>query len=274
VDEARRARRAAHERFGAALRLLRLGSGRGVRALAREVGVSAAYISRVEAGLEPPPSAERLVALATALGLPTDLLEELAGRVAPDLIEYLHARPAALRLLRALQYADPSDRVLHRLAAQVERGKRDEVAARLAASVDRALALDAPPGGDPLEEAARAFALHSVAAEHLLDDLRARGVVTDASSGQRVAIVHAAAEGLEEVALVLVRRPAAPRLVLGLAHPPAAVRRRVAALGALARLASDERALDALERAAPRTVVRVLRHELRRVLGLARDRAG
>jgi transcriptional regulator with XRE-family HTH domain len=41
--------------FGATLRLLRLGSGLSLRDLARRLGVSSTYLSRVENGLDPVP---------------------------------------------------------------------------------------------------------------------------------------------------------------------------------------------------------------------------
>lgn len=43
----------------------------------------------------------------------------------------------------------------------------------------------------------------------------------------------------------------------------------MAALGVLARLASDAGAVDAVERASPRAALRVLRRELLRILGVS-----
>lgn len=84
--------------FGAALRLLRVGSGQSLRTLAGAVGVSSAYLSRVEHGHDPAPTPDRLVAIAHALHVPPSLLLELAERVAPEVADYLAEVPSANRL--------------------------------------------------------------------------------------------------------------------------------------------------------------------------------
>lgn len=84
--------------FGATLRLLRLGAGLGLRSLADEIGVSGAYLSRVEHGHDPPPTTDRLIALAGVMGLPPEALLELADRVNPAITRYTDEVPAAARL--------------------------------------------------------------------------------------------------------------------------------------------------------------------------------
>lgn len=81
--------------FGAALRMFRLEAGLSLRALARRVGVSSAYLSRVETGRDPSPTPVRLEAIAAALQLPPDLLVELAHQTGPALSSYLERVPAA-----------------------------------------------------------------------------------------------------------------------------------------------------------------------------------
>ena len=66
--------------FGAALRLLRVDAGISLRGLAEEVGVSSAYLSRVENGHDAPPTADRLVALAEAIGIPASLPRRVFGQ--------------------------------------------------------------------------------------------------------------------------------------------------------------------------------------------------
>ena len=53
--------------FGAALRLLRVDAGVTLRALAERVGVSSAYLSRVENGHDAVPTPDRLADIAAAL---------------------------------------------------------------------------------------------------------------------------------------------------------------------------------------------------------------
>ena len=84
--------------FGSVLRLLRVDAGASLRSLAAAVGVSSAYLSRVENGHDPAPTPDRLIAIAAALGLPPSLLIELAERVEPGVSGYLSEVPAANRL--------------------------------------------------------------------------------------------------------------------------------------------------------------------------------
>jgi nitrogen PTS system EIIA component len=84
--------------FGATMRLLRLDAGVSLRALASHVGVSTAYLSRVEHGHDPPPTPDRLAAIAEALRLPVELLFELARQVTPFVTRYLEREPAATSL--------------------------------------------------------------------------------------------------------------------------------------------------------------------------------
>lgn len=81
--------------FGTTLRLLRVDSGLSVRELARRVGVSSAYLSRVEHGYDAAPTPDRLLAVADALGLPRAALLELARQAGPAVDGYLRRVPAA-----------------------------------------------------------------------------------------------------------------------------------------------------------------------------------
>lgn len=84
--------------FGAVLRLFRIDAGASLRELASAVGVSSAYLSRVENGHDPAPTPDRLVAIARVLGIPAALLIEFAERVEPAVASYLSEVPAASRL--------------------------------------------------------------------------------------------------------------------------------------------------------------------------------
>lgn len=81
--------------FGATLRLLRVESGLSLRDLARRIGVSGAYLSRVENGLDPVPTVDRLQALARELKVPAPLLMESGQRVGALIAELAEARPEA-----------------------------------------------------------------------------------------------------------------------------------------------------------------------------------
>ncbi len=93
-----------------------------VRRLAAAIGVEPSYLSKVERGLEAPPSEPRIVALAQALGEDPDVLLALAGKVSSDLMEIIRQRPELFgQLLRELR-TQPSHAVL-RIVRDVRDGQ-------------------------------------------------------------------------------------------------------------------------------------------------------
>lgn len=84
------------ETFGTHLRRVRLGLGLSLRKVASDLGVSPPYLSRVEVGLNPPPSEERVRALARLLDQDADELLAAAGRVSSDVTDKIRARPKAM----------------------------------------------------------------------------------------------------------------------------------------------------------------------------------
>ncbi len=91
---------------GLALRRLRLESGSSLRDLARRSGVSSAYLSRLEHGLDAEPTPERLGLFARELGVPSALLLELGHRLGPWVGRYVEQSPAAAALFLALVRRD------------------------------------------------------------------------------------------------------------------------------------------------------------------------
>ncbi|MDP1823229.1 MAG: helix-turn-helix domain-containing protein [Archangium sp.] len=92
--------------LGATLRLLRVGSGFGLRELAQRLGVSSAYLSRVENGIDPVPTEERLADIARELDVPVALLLDTAHRVSPFVLRYAEQRPQAASLFLELARRD------------------------------------------------------------------------------------------------------------------------------------------------------------------------
>lgn len=84
--------------FGATLRLLRIDAGLSLRELASQIGVSSAYLSRVENGHDPAPTPDRLIAIADVLELPRPVLVELAKQAGPAVSGYLQRIPEASAL--------------------------------------------------------------------------------------------------------------------------------------------------------------------------------
>lgn len=69
--------------FGAEVRALRIAKGISLRELAEKAGISKTYLSYVERGVHPPPSADKVVKLAEALGESKDRLLKIAGLIDP-----------------------------------------------------------------------------------------------------------------------------------------------------------------------------------------------
>jgi transcriptional regulator with XRE-family HTH domain len=107
--------------FGATLQLLRNHAGLSLRGLGLQVGVSAAYLSRVEHGRDAAPTAERVLAIAAALRLPGALLLEILELLGGDAGEWLRATPIGRRLAAELRLRSLSEAQLARVLAFVQR---------------------------------------------------------------------------------------------------------------------------------------------------------
>lgn len=92
------------ETFGDRIKRKRAENDLGLRATAREVGISPTYLSRLESNQETsPPSEEKIRALANVLQDNFDELMQLAGRVSAEVTEFIKAdrnMPAFLRRAR------------------------------------------------------------------------------------------------------------------------------------------------------------------------------
>ncbi len=106
--------------FGATLRLMRLESGIGLRELAGRLGVSSAYLSRVENGLDAAPTPARLEAMARELRVPATLLMDLAQRVSPLVMDYVEAVPEAGTLFLEIAHRELDAAQLAEVQAFVE----------------------------------------------------------------------------------------------------------------------------------------------------------
>jgi nitrogen PTS system EIIA component len=121
--------------FGSTLRLLRIDAGMSLRELARRIGVSSAYLSRVENGHDPVPTVDRIAAIADTLGLPRSVLVELARQVGPAVSGYLQRVPEASSLFLEIARRDlrgPQIARLHAfLDAEFPRRERPLASSRL-----------------------------------------------------------------------------------------------------------------------------------------------
>ena len=92
-----------------------------VRQVAERIGVEPSFLSKVERGETPPPSEERIVAIARDLGENPDVLLAMAGKVSSDLQRAIRKRPELFAaLIRELK--DAPDHAVLRLVREVRDG--------------------------------------------------------------------------------------------------------------------------------------------------------
>lgn len=112
--------------FGEMIREMREAQGLGLRVAAERLGISPAYLSRIERGRERPPKPELVKRMARLLGGDADLLFRLAESTDPDIAEFVNLVPNVpefLRIAMALRltsddFADLIEEVKARRSAQ------------------------------------------------------------------------------------------------------------------------------------------------------------
>jgi transcriptional regulator with XRE-family HTH domain len=112
----------AREKFGALIRRERKAKEIGLREMAKKIGVSATYLSKIERDEFPPPAEDKVRRIAAIIGQDADELLALAGRVASDLTEIIRERPRETAdFLRATKGLTAED--MARLARQAQKAK-------------------------------------------------------------------------------------------------------------------------------------------------------
>jgi transcriptional regulator with XRE-family HTH domain len=101
--------------FGETLRDLRVAQDLGLRETATKVGISPAYLSRIERGKERPPRPEVIKELAKLLAADPDVLFRLASSTDPEVVDYLHDQSEVMNLLRYLKGSNFSEEEIKRL---------------------------------------------------------------------------------------------------------------------------------------------------------------
>jgi PTS system nitrogen regulatory IIA component len=119
---------------GAVLRMLRTDAGVTLGDLARAIGVSPAYLSRVEHGHDAVPTPDRLVAIARVLDLPPLVLLEIAQGAGTALASYLERVPEARSLFVEMARRELGAAEIGRIKAFMDRSlpAREARRARLA----------------------------------------------------------------------------------------------------------------------------------------------
>lgn len=94
--------------FGDTIRDLRVAQDLGLRETASKIGISPAYLSRIERGKEPPPRPETIKALAKVLAADPDVLFRLSSATDPEVLDFLHQEPKVMELINYLKDANLS----------------------------------------------------------------------------------------------------------------------------------------------------------------------
>lgn len=203
--------------FGPTIRLLRQAKGISLREMARQLGVSPAFLSQIEAGRQHKIPRARIVQVAATLGVAEGYLLGTAKQVHPELMTFLSETPEAAEfMVTAMRsgmigqdftnlremVADKKLRagVLKPVAAAK---KKPGVSHNLDGYLDVTLCLSgvAVQNKDRLfERFAKAVSKknRNISAELLLDRLSARERQAPTSIGGGVAIPHAFLQGIEK----------------------------------------------------------------------------
>ena len=113
---------AGRKSFGALVRRQREAKEIGLREMAKKIGVSPTYLSKVERDEFPPPVEEKVRKIAEIIGHDPDELLALAGRVASDLTDIIRKRPREMAdFLRAAKGLTAED--IGRFAKQAQKAK-------------------------------------------------------------------------------------------------------------------------------------------------------
>src|SRR5271165_1726454 len=110
------------ERFGEFVRRKREAKDIGLREMAKMIGVSPTYLSKVERDEFAPPVEEKVKSIAQIIGCDVDELLARANRVASDLSDIIKRHPVELAaLLRTTKEFSTED--IARLARNAQRAK-------------------------------------------------------------------------------------------------------------------------------------------------------
>ena len=112
------------EKFGEFVRRKRVEKEIGLREMAKMIGVSPTYLSKVERDEFPPPAEDKVRRIAEIIGCDSDELLGRAGRVSSDLSDIIKRQPveyaALLRTTKGFKAED-----IARLAREAQKAKEE-----------------------------------------------------------------------------------------------------------------------------------------------------
>jgi transcriptional regulator with XRE-family HTH domain len=104
------------EKFGAFIRRQREAKERGLREMAKMIGVSPTYLSKVERDEFPPPAEDKVKAIAKIIECDPDELLARAGRVSTDISDIIKRHPVELAALLRTTKGLPAEDIASRQA--------------------------------------------------------------------------------------------------------------------------------------------------------------
>ena len=110
------------EKFGAFVRRHREAKEIGLREMAKMIGVSPTYLSKVERDEFPPPAEDKVRAIAKIIGCDVDDLLARAGKVSSDISDIIKRHPVELTALLRTTKGLTSDDIA-RLVRQAQKTK-------------------------------------------------------------------------------------------------------------------------------------------------------
>jgi transcriptional regulator with XRE-family HTH domain len=110
------------EKFGAFIRREREVKEIGLREMAKMVGVSPTYLSKVERDEFPPPAEDKVKAIAQIIRCDADDLLARAGRVSSDISDIIKRQPVALAALLRTTKGMTAEKIIQ-LAHQAQKAK-------------------------------------------------------------------------------------------------------------------------------------------------------
>jgi mannitol/fructose-specific phosphotransferase system IIA component (Ntr-type)/transcriptional regulator with XRE-family HTH domain len=214
--------------FGPTIRLLRQAKGISLREMARQLGVSPAFLSQIEAGRQHKIPRARIVQVAGTLGVSEGYLLGTAKQVHPDLMKFLSETPEAAEFMVTAMRSGMIGQDFTNLREIVANRKRragvlkpvapSKKKARVSHHLDGYLDPSLCVAGVAVQSKDRLFQrfAKAVAKKHrtiptdlLLDRLTARERQAPTSIGGGVAIPHAFLPGIDKplVGAFLLQRP-------------------------------------------------------------------
>ena len=109
------------EKFGELVRRKRVEKEIGLREMAKMIGVSPTYLSKVERDEFPPPAEDKVRKIGEIVGCDSDELLARAGRVSSDLSEIIKQHPREMAALLRTTKGWTADAVA-KLAHRVQKG--------------------------------------------------------------------------------------------------------------------------------------------------------